>query len=385
MRHLGSLVAALVITPLAWVLLALGQPRAGETFSRWGEAETIRTGQLLPALGFLIGAGVLIGLVACLRWSPLGPLVAGTVLLGVYGYLLVRPFPLLDRLPVWRVGDLRVDCAVPLENGTLAALGAALVVATVSGQRWRRWPTATQVPEAPAPGTGAELYRPASPAHLDAYPGAASPTVDATGLAQPAGGGVGTAVAEQSTTRTEEPVTGAGLFLTRGAAERLRTAETQRPAEPARPAEPLRATEPARFTESARLTDSVPEPRVPEQVSPGWPVWGMPAGDTPSTAEDLPRRTSPDLPRRTPTPADAPGTIAAAAAAVRESDPDAPISPGSFGAPVSGAPVSGSPISGAPISGSPVSGAPAQSASAAPASPPAPAAPAAPVGPPAGD
>jgi hypothetical protein len=305
MRHLGSLVAALIITPLAWVLLALGQPRAGDTFARWGQAETVRTGQLLPALGFLVGAGVLIGLVACLRWSPLGPLVAGATLLGGYGYLLARPYPLLDRLPVWKVGDLRIDTAVPLENGTLAVLGAALVVATVSGQRWRRWPTVaaatTETPPAPA---GPETYRPAAPSGgPDGYPpaGGPPPGADAPGRARPAGGGVGTALAEHPTERTEEPVTGAGVFLTRGAAERLRTAD--------RPVEP------------------VPEPRVPEQVSPGWPVWTMPVGENPTTAEDLLRRPPPDLPRRTPTPADAPGTIAAASTANHDADPADTVQP----------------------------------------------------------
>jgi len=309
MRHLGSLVAALVITPLAWVLLALGQPRAENTFATWSDAETVRTAQLLPALGFLVGAGVLVGLVACLRWSPFGPMVAGATLLGGYGYLLVRPYPLLDRLPLWRVGEWEIDPAVPLENGTLAALGAALVVATVSRQRWRRWPAAAAVPTTPAPAAEPEVYRPASPSGgPEEHPGAGGPSkADAPDLTQHAG--VGTAPAEHPTERTEEPVTGAGLFLTRGAAERLRTAERPTAEKPPAERPPVQRTA---------------EPAVPEQVSPGWPVWTMPVGEHPGTAEDLLRRPSPELPRRTPAPADAPGTIAAASTAHRDDPADAP-------------------------------------------------------------
>src|SRR5688500_7746774 len=99
MRHLGSLVAALIITPLAWVLLALGQPRVGDTLAGMSRLEPVPTGRLGEPLLLIGVAGVLIGLIACLRWSPLGPLVAGSVLLAAYAVLLLRPFVLLDRLP----------------------------------------------------------------------------------------------------------------------------------------------------------------------------------------------------------------------------------------------------------------------------------------------
>jgi hypothetical protein len=137
MRHLGSLLAALVITPLAWVLIAAGQPRAQQTFDRWEGANTVSTVDLVVPLGVLVGAGLLIGLIATIAWSPVGPLVAGLALLFGYVLALIRPFLVLDAMPVWMLNGTRVDLAYPFKNGTLAVLGSALVVAVVSRQRWR--------------------------------------------------------------------------------------------------------------------------------------------------------------------------------------------------------------------------------------------------------
>src|SRR5687768_17053822 len=77
MRHLGSLLAGLVIAPVAWVLIAAGQSRTVRTFERWQGMDQVHTGNLLRPLGLLAGAGLLIGLLLALRLSPLGPLVAG--------------------------------------------------------------------------------------------------------------------------------------------------------------------------------------------------------------------------------------------------------------------------------------------------------------------
>src|SRR5437764_15284327 len=75
MRHRGSLLAALILGPAAWILLAYGQTDlkpAGDDGRWWEKA------------AFLAVAGLLVGLVATTRVSPLGPLVAGIVFTG-YG------------------------------------------------------------------------------------------------------------------------------------------------------------------------------------------------------------------------------------------------------------------------------------------------------------
>ncbi|GAB3799229.1 hypothetical protein GCM10027605_12340 [Micromonospora zhanjiangensis] len=55
--------------------------------------------------------------------------------------LFVAPFAVRDRVPTtWKVLGDPLPLLKPLENGTLFLIGALLVMATFSAQRWRRWP-----------------------------------------------------------------------------------------------------------------------------------------------------------------------------------------------------------------------------------------------------
>lgn len=152
MRHLGSLLAGLLIAPAAWLLLAIGQPETTKVFSRWVEQDTYHTTSLLGPIAYLAGAGLLAGLIACLRLSPLGPAVAGAVYVAVYGVMFVNPLWGLDRIP--KRLDLPLVTAqprVPVTNGTLALLGLCLLVAVASRHRWRQWPVPVADPVAEAP------------------------------------------------------------------------------------------------------------------------------------------------------------------------------------------------------------------------------------------
>ncbi len=167
MRHFGSLLAGLVVAPLAWVLIAAGQPRTEQTFERWATADSIYTGDVLGPLGLAVGAGLLLGLIVALRVSPLGPVVAGAFYLGVYVYAIREPVWVVDKLPQFSINGYRIDTVPPFANGTIALAGAILVTAALSRRRWQRWPAPapagasapdavvtgepTPVPESPAP------------------------------------------------------------------------------------------------------------------------------------------------------------------------------------------------------------------------------------------
>ncbi|MGW0432956.1 hypothetical protein ACWDV4_10485 [Micromonospora sp. NPDC003197] len=155
MRHLWSFLAGIVVAPLTWVLLTLGQDGSSRTVDRWVELGTFTTANLIEPAVYLAVAGILLGLLGTLRVSPLGPLVAGLLLVTPYVNLLIDPFKLQEAIP----DDLRfrgdpLPLFLPVQNGTLFLIGALLLIATFSGQRWRRWPARAEaaVP-APAPAS----------------------------------------------------------------------------------------------------------------------------------------------------------------------------------------------------------------------------------------
>ncbi|MEU4639112.1 hypothetical protein [Micromonospora sp. NPDC023814] len=156
MRHLWSFLAGLVVAPVTWVLVTLGQDGSAGTVDRWVEIGTSNSANLIEPAVYLAVGGILLGLLGTLRISPLGPLVAGLLLAAPYVGLFAAPFEVRDRIPDgWKVFGDPLPLHVPVENGTLFLIGLLLIMATFSGQRWRRWPRpAAEV--APEPATGPE-------------------------------------------------------------------------------------------------------------------------------------------------------------------------------------------------------------------------------------
>ncbi|MEV0805159.1 hypothetical protein [Micromonospora sp. NPDC050200] len=150
MRHLWSSLAGLVVAPITWVLVTLGQDGSGRTVNRWVEIGTYSTPNLIEPAVYLGVAGILLGLLGTLRISPLGPLVAGLLLVTPYVGMFIAPFTVLDKIPKdWKILGDPLPLHHPVQNGTLFLIGLLLLMATFSVQRWRSGPA--------APATGAEL------------------------------------------------------------------------------------------------------------------------------------------------------------------------------------------------------------------------------------
>ncbi|KOX09081.1 hypothetical protein ADK66_13440 [Micromonospora sp. NRRL B-16802] len=150
MRHLWSFLAGLVVAPITWVLVTLGQDGSSRTVDRWVEIGTFNTANLIEPAVYLGVGGVLLGLLGTLRFSPAGPLVAGLLLATPYVGMFVAPFEVRDAVPQgWKVFGDPLPLLLPVENGTLFLIGLLLLMATFSGQRWRPWPQAATTP-APA-------------------------------------------------------------------------------------------------------------------------------------------------------------------------------------------------------------------------------------------
>jgi hypothetical protein len=141
MRHVGTLIAAAVIAPLAWILLAFGQDRSLEAFTRAQNSGAFHTGDFVRPLQYLAVAGLLLGLIATLRLSPLGAVATGIVYVSSYALLLVSPRWLLGLFAhKLSIAGHDADPTIPIRTGTTLLLGALLLVGAFSIGRWRRWP-----------------------------------------------------------------------------------------------------------------------------------------------------------------------------------------------------------------------------------------------------
>jgi hypothetical protein len=148
MRHLSTLIAAVFVAPLSWILVAFGQDRSAQAFANAQHSGAFDTGDFVRPVIFLAGAGLLLGLLATLRFSPLGVVLTGAGYAASYLALLVDPDRVLDLFPdTLSLGGHSVDPTIPLRTGTAMLLGALMLVATVSIGRWRRWPAADELGE----------------------------------------------------------------------------------------------------------------------------------------------------------------------------------------------------------------------------------------------
>lgn len=176
MRHLWTLIAGLVAAPLAWLLLAAGQHRSRETVEGWEAAGAFDTAELIGPALLLLAVGVPLGLLGTLRWSPVGPLVAGLLLLLPTAGMFVDPFWTFDLVDAqWELFGQTLALREPAGNGTMLVLGALLVMAVFSAHRWRRPGAVTTTTAAAPPAADGDAEAAATTAATRAEPAAATP------------------------------------------------------------------------------------------------------------------------------------------------------------------------------------------------------------------
>jgi hypothetical protein len=142
MRHLWSLIAGVVIAPLAWAVVAFGQTVMGEIIKA-GPLTGFSSKLLLAASAFVV-AGIVVGLIGSLRVSPAGPLLVAVLYLGSSALLVFAPKTGLDVFDRAQKGVFGHDVLFlpPLTSGVVPIVGGALLVAVFSAGRWRAWPSA---------------------------------------------------------------------------------------------------------------------------------------------------------------------------------------------------------------------------------------------------
>lgn len=151
MRYVWSLLAGIVITPLAWFAVAYGQA------VMFDAAQIGGTRPLWLGLAVVAAVGLLLGLIGSLRVSPAGPLFVALSYLGATGLLIAQPETAKQALPdlIQVAGTLVVPLS-PVSTGVLGLIGAMLLIAVASLQRWRSWPR----PEAATEQTWPDMLAP---------------------------------------------------------------------------------------------------------------------------------------------------------------------------------------------------------------------------------
>ncbi len=141
MRHIWTLIAAIVIAPAAWLLIAFGQTQSATAFTKAAQSGTWTGSDFVWPLLFLAGAGILLGILGTLRFSPLGAVLTG--LFYVASFLAV----LVDGKDAYKLFNYKITILkhdallpVPVANGTTLVLGSLLLVGVASVTRWRRAP-----------------------------------------------------------------------------------------------------------------------------------------------------------------------------------------------------------------------------------------------------
>ncbi len=163
MRHLWSLLLSLVLTPLTYI-------SAGISAVKLGDAKELGATAVVGLLAAFV-AGGLYALLVMARLSPVGPVVAGLLYIGVTLWALLDRAGFESTVPADIAGQKGV-LHVPVGMGS-ALLAAPLLLTVFSPRRWRN----SAQPAAPG-------YE-AAPAYPVAVPSAAPSYADVTPSAAP--------------------------------------------------------------------------------------------------------------------------------------------------------------------------------------------------------
>jgi hypothetical protein len=183
-RHLGSVLLALLVAPLGFVLTGRGLGGLAEVAAEAPQAEQTDYFAIITASAALGLAGLGLALLVMARLAPLGPALAGAGYLAIGVWALVDREQMLDAFP----GDLvgLADDRLTLAATVAPLLAVPLLVTLFIPRRWRRPDRRSQLIERLYRPPVRRPYRPpGSPPAKSPAPAAAAPPRPTPTLTQP--------------------------------------------------------------------------------------------------------------------------------------------------------------------------------------------------------
>ncbi len=156
MRHLGSIVLAIVLTPLIYVLAGVGEVKFATNGMKTAAGQGTDWNAVGIGVAAIVIAGGLFAWLVMARFSPLGPFIAALALVGITVWAVWKQANLFKLLG-HSVFGIQGAAEAPL-SGLALLLAVPLVITIVSPRRWRGKEKVAETYESPVPGSAAPTY-----------------------------------------------------------------------------------------------------------------------------------------------------------------------------------------------------------------------------------
>jgi hypothetical protein len=135
MRHIVSIVLSMIFAPIIYILTGVGMVKFAENGGTVASGQSNNWTDVGVAAGSIVVAGALWAVLTMVRMSPLGPLIAGLVLIGAEIWGLQSP---ADLVKLFGTSVMGVSGAAEAPLNGPALLMAIPMLATIfSARRWR--------------------------------------------------------------------------------------------------------------------------------------------------------------------------------------------------------------------------------------------------------
>jgi hypothetical protein len=174
MRHIGSIVLSIIFAPVIYILTGVGMVKFGSNTGAVLAGQSTDWTAVGIGTGALVVAGALWAVLTMVRISPLGPLLAGLMFIGMQVWALLDLTDLISTLGSSVMGVSHA-AEEPL-NGPALVMAISMLATIFSPRRWRSKEQATMAASAYPTTYNAGPSYPVPTSAAPTYPTADGPT-----------------------------------------------------------------------------------------------------------------------------------------------------------------------------------------------------------------